>query len=231
MPGLTVNVPKPTLLCFHGAGSSAAIAKFQTARLRRELRDQFEFLFVDAPISSIPGPGMLPTFADAGPFWVWFGTNKKERTTEIERLHKTIRAVVDENPSANIVGVMAFSQGAIASSLLILHQQQGNVPWLPTLHFGVFVCPDFNEESVHYTRFPPVEDREIDVIIRIPSVHLHGMRDPYLESSRKMLNTHFDKDRTEKMDFEGAHHFPNTPKECVKAANLIRNAYHKSLVA
>ncbi|KAL9622618.1 MAG: hypothetical protein Q9160_003115 [Pyrenula sp. 1 TL-2023] len=231
MPGLTCDKPKPALLCFHGAGSSATIAKFQAARLRRELREDFEFLFVDAPIPSIPGPGILPIFADAGPFYVWFSTSKKQRDIEVGQIHDTIKSVINQNPQANIVGVMAFSQGAIASALLILQQQQGDASWLPAMHFGVFICPDFNEESMHYARRPAIEDVEKDVIVKIPSVHLHGLRDPYLESSRKMMKSHFDMSRTDKMEFEGAHQFPNTPKDCTKAANLIRVAYQKSLAA
>ncbi|OJD15723.1 hypothetical protein AJ78_04058 [Emergomyces pasteurianus Ep9510] len=63
--------PLPSILCLHGSGTSAAIFKIQTIRLRRELQHRFSFVFIDAPFETDPGPGVLPVFADAGPYFTW----------------------------------------------------------------------------------------------------------------------------------------------------------------
>ncbi|OAX78113.1 hypothetical protein ACJ72_07582 [Emergomyces africanus] len=63
--------PLPSILCLHGSGTSAAIFKTQTIRLRRELQHRFSFVFINAPFETDPGPGVLPVFAEAGPYYTW----------------------------------------------------------------------------------------------------------------------------------------------------------------
>ncbi|EEH16749.2 hypothetical protein PABG_06836 [Paracoccidioides brasiliensis Pb03] len=63
--------PLPSILCLHGSGTSAAIFEVQTARVRRELQNRFSFVFLDAPFETNPGPGVLPVFADAAPYFTW----------------------------------------------------------------------------------------------------------------------------------------------------------------
>ncbi|KAK2737578.1 hypothetical protein FQN55_001008 [Onygenales sp. PD_40] len=66
-----MSPPLPAILCLHGAGTSSEILHIQTIRLRRELSDRFSFVFVDAPFETEPGPGVLPVFADVGPYYTW----------------------------------------------------------------------------------------------------------------------------------------------------------------
>lgn len=54
MPVPAPTVPK--IACFHGGGSNAAILKVQCARIQAMLRDQFEFVYYDAPfVSEVSG--------------------------------------------------------------------------------------------------------------------------------------------------------------------------------
>src|SRR5271169_5143167 len=62
----------PTILCLHGHGTSATIFEAQTRNIRSALRSQFKFVYIDAPYESEPGPGVLPCFADSGPYYTWF---------------------------------------------------------------------------------------------------------------------------------------------------------------
>ncbi|KAK2809720.1 hypothetical protein FQN50_003565 [Emmonsiellopsis sp. PD_5] len=66
-----MSPPLPAILCLHGSGTSSEIFQIQTIRLRRELSDRFSFVFVNAPFETEPGPGVLPVFADVGPYYTW----------------------------------------------------------------------------------------------------------------------------------------------------------------
>lgn len=70
MPSSTWARPggKPAILCLHGGGTTGDIFHIQTIRLRRELSDKFDFVFVDAPFERVAGPNVLPVFEGAGPF-------------------------------------------------------------------------------------------------------------------------------------------------------------------
>lgn len=64
---------KPVLLLLHGAGSSAAIFRIQTHFLAKALSPYFDLVYVDAPIQSAPGPGILPYFQGMEAYYRWFG--------------------------------------------------------------------------------------------------------------------------------------------------------------
>ncbi|KAI3401834.1 hypothetical protein diail_8212 [Diaporthe ilicicola] len=64
---------KPVLLLLHGAGSSAAIFRIQTHFLAKALSPYFDLIYVDAPLRSAPGPGILPYFQGMEAYYRWFG--------------------------------------------------------------------------------------------------------------------------------------------------------------
>ncbi|KAK2605697.1 hypothetical protein N8I77_008519 [Diaporthe amygdali] len=64
---------KPVLLLLHGAGSSAAIFRIQTHFLAKALSPYFDLIYVDAPLQSAPGPGILPYFQGMEAYYRWFG--------------------------------------------------------------------------------------------------------------------------------------------------------------
>ncbi|KUI64942.1 Esterase LovG [Cytospora mali] len=64
---------KPVLLLLHGAGSSAAIFRIQTHFLAKALSPYFDLVYVDAPLRSAPGPGILPYFQGMEAYYRWFG--------------------------------------------------------------------------------------------------------------------------------------------------------------
>lgn len=64
---------KPVLLLLHGAGSSAAIFRIQTHFLAKALSPYFDLIYVDAPVRSAPGPGILPYFQGMDAYYRWFG--------------------------------------------------------------------------------------------------------------------------------------------------------------
>jgi hypothetical protein len=54
---------KKALVCFHGTGSKGQIFRVQLARLTAQLRDMFEFIYIDGLKTCAARPGVLPTFA------------------------------------------------------------------------------------------------------------------------------------------------------------------------
>lgn len=69
---------KPVLLLLHGAGSSAAIFRIQTHFLAKALSPYFDLVYVDAPLRSAPGPGILPYFHGMDDYYRWFGAGIEE---------------------------------------------------------------------------------------------------------------------------------------------------------
>lgn len=220
---------KKTILCLHGAGSSAAICRFQSAKLRYELRHSFNFLFVNAPIPTHPGPGMLPVFEGAGPFYMWFNQNSSDREGEFTAVQDQIKLVIDESLassgiSPNIVGIMAFSQGCIAATLLLLEEERGRT-LLPNILFATLVCSDYSDEAGQYVKDTWRGTGAPNMNVRIPAVHIQGRYDPFLSRSNEMLDVHYKQSKSTKLQFDGAHHFPVTIADVRKASKLILDAY------
>ncbi|KAF4635602.1 hypothetical protein G7Y89_g2491 [Cudoniella acicularis] len=117
--------PSLALLCFHGTGSSAAIFRIQLSKLRLALKNHFEFIFVDAPIECGPGPGVLPLFARAGPFYSWFGIDNPTIESALPGIYQRLSEAVQDweasktHPESRIVGLLSFSEGTLVSSLLL----------------------------------------------------------------------------------------------------------------
>jgi hypothetical protein len=135
---------RPRIFCLHGHGTSANIFQIQLRRLESLLAPYFELVFVDAPFPSPPGPGVLPFFDGAGPFWRWstgpprprpgvlegeallgrdgMGGRRREYDEE-RRIWNVVQSVL-ETEGGEWAGVIGFSQGArVAAGLLLLAQQ------------------------------------------------------------------------------------------------------------
>jgi pimeloyl-ACP methyl ester carboxylesterase len=218
------GLAKPALLCLHGAGSSSSIFKFQLAKIRFALKHDFDFVFVEGPAPAPAGPGMLPTFASAGPFKRWFGLDISQRDAEIDNIHHAVRGAIHDwsqvNSASRILGVIGFSQGALASTLLLWEQQMGHLPWLPEMHFAVLICCDFVDEMTVLMK-RDAQEKGVPPVLDLHTLHMHGLADPFLKRGRKMLSDHFDPGRTTLLDFDGGHHCPNQKKDVDEAARLI----------
>jgi predicted esterase len=222
----------PAIICLHGAGSSSAIFKFQTAKLRAEMPRNIEFVFVEAPITCGPGPGMLPLFASAGPFHCWFSQSEAKRKQEIEAVQERVRlsvASVEDGSmrdikSREVVGILSFSQGAVASTVLLLQQLSGEITWLATIRFTILICSDFTSEVMDWVR----SDGGHHQRVALDSLHLHGTRDTYAARSKMMLSLHFERDACEVVEFDGGHHLPQSKDECRKVAAWVSGMTDKS---
>lgn len=170
---------------------------------------------------------MLPLFASAGPFHCWFSLSEAKRSQEIEAVQERVRLAVESVEAGSmpgiksheVVGILAFSQGAVASTLLLLQQQAGGIAWLSTIRFTILICSDFTSEVMDWVRGEPNRQQRVHT----DALHLHGTQDSYGARSRMMLSLHFDRNACAVVEFDGGHHLPQSKAECKKVAAWIGN--------
>lgn len=189
------------------------------------MKNDFEFVYADAPHVAVAGPDVLPFFAGMDPYYSWFRKNAESTEEEVMLFNASIKKSVEKwemtNPHSRIVGILGFSQGGLAATVLLWEQQMGLVPWLPQLHFGVLICCAFSEEATTYMRTHTSGDRE-KMLIRAPSLHLHGRQDCNLEQARETLGTHYSPETATVFEFEGEHHVPKKWSDIETVTNRIR---------
>jgi predicted esterase len=214
--------PSRAILCIHGSGSSPLIFGFQLSSFRAALKDEFDFVYATAPHISDAGPEVLPFFKGVEPYFTWFRDEAEPTKEKVAAFNASIRETTDNwaktNPQSRIVGVLGFSQGALAATVLLWQQQMGRVPWLPKLDFGVLICSGFNYAATQFMRDGSRSTEEGDedaILIRVPTVHLHGRQDWAHKYSKKMLATHYSPKHATVIEFEGQH-------ECPRKLEVIR---------
>lgn len=243
----TLRKPPRALLCIHGAGGSAAVFRVQLAKLSAALRNDFQLVYVTAPFPSDAGPGVLPLFQDMGPFYTWFAKNdgngsgnnndaNEESNTRIEErvraldapINKVVQDWQETSPESPIVGVVAFSEGALVATLLLWQQQMGRLPWLPTLSIAMFICCYYRDEVTEYIKSASPE-READSLIKVPTLHLQGRQDFGRDGSRKLAETHYTPRFAHVLEFQGTHQFPNRRPDIEETVKRFLELHRKAL--
>lgn len=210
---------RPRLLCLHGGGSSAAIFQIQIRKLQHILKEQFDFVFVNGPIESSAGPGVLPIFEGCGPYYRWVRDNSQltteEQFQEQEGALAYLRTFIEEQgPFAGIVG---FSQGArVASGLLLEEQAKQEFQGLPL--FGIFICGTY----------PPLHQNS-DQAITLPTVHACGLRDPWRGEGEALYKHCAGNSDKSLMKFPGSHAPPLKTEDMYKLAAIILATYDRHL--
>ncbi|OHF04572.1 efflux pump [Colletotrichum orchidophilum] len=166
-----------------------------------------------------------------GPYRSWFWKDDGDKTTRVNRandeekpsaetssvggrllaVNKPVQEVVEDwqknNPQIPIVGVIAFSDGALVAALLIWQQQTGRPPWFPKMDVAMFICCYYTEEATDYIKTESPDDQKA-ILMNVPSVHLQGLQDFALQGSRKLAATHFSPGNADILQFQGGHHIP-----------------------
>lgn len=228
--------PTKAILCIHGTGGSANIFRVQTSKLRMALRHDFEFVYATAPFESEPGPGILPLFRDMGPYYTWVKkANAQNTPTVSERLlamQGSIQTAVQDwqgrNPHIPIVGMLAFSEGALVAALMMWEQQMGRLSWLPKMEVAMLICCYYTEEATEHMKADKKSTHdgvEEQPLIKVPTLHIQGLQDVGLEGSRKLAATHFFPQKGTVQEFQGGHHVPNRKGDVDEAARRFTNLY------
>ncbi|KAF6810638.1 oxidoreductase [Colletotrichum sojae] len=222
MPPSIVNGSSalPKVLCLHGGGTSARIFGIQLARLTRELSAHFEFVYLDAPIKTGPGPGVLPFFEGCDPFFRWVSddpaTPAAEFQAQKERTMALLKDFVREN--GPFVGLVGFSQGARAAASLLLEDQRE--PFFGGKVFGLFICGTFPP-------FVPCED----VVIAAPTVHVIGLEDPWEPDSEELLGLCDKEGPRRVVRFPEGHHLPTSKETIAQISRLVLGIYRENVAS
>lgn len=303
---------KPVLLLLHGAGSSAAIFRIQTHFLAKALSPYFDLIYVDAPLRSAPGPGILPYFQGMESYYRWFGagiernmsvrneaqdsagllspdaavsshrlsaTEHKRRGSSSARargggrrgvspagaigaaaslglnlprgadgLSRGVTGLLDiANQSIprqlelqgvrsrDVVGVIGFSQGALAAlgllgvELAIGSPQWGNLRFCVAMGgatgggaaqaavTGMMAAANSLGAS---NKIPPPETSAAADLFPGHTVHVIGRCDPWVKDSRQIAGM-CDPRRTKVVEFEGGHWVPRDKQDISRVVDLI----------
>ncbi|KAI4181151.1 MAG: hypothetical protein L6R41_006792 [Letrouitia leprolyta] len=214
----------PCLLCLHGGGTSADIFSIQTRRLQKALVNRFRFVFVDGPFECPAGPGVLPFFEGMGPYRRWIDADGDDRGKVRPLLRKTMA-----EDGGNFVGILGFSQGA-RLALGLLHEKQENHPEaFNEFGFGVFICGTYPPLGLASTLFPITPtalfesqdwEEKHKCILRIPTIHVMGEKDPFLWKSRLLVHCSEPASATV-MEFNTGHQLPVRPMDTQRLADWI----------
>ncbi|KAF7629464.1 hypothetical protein AFLA_013178 [Aspergillus flavus NRRL3357] len=230
-----MNKSLPRIACFHGGGSSAAIYEIQCSFLTALLAHEFQFEFFEGPFDSIAGPGILPAFGGFEPYKSWFskGESNGHNWTEQDSL-EWVWTMMEERRAGQggeWVGVMGFSEGTRIASGLLLDQQSreklGLRPAVPSiqLRFGVLCMGGGPPMAAHFDYGTTTNDQRV---IRIPTLHMHGLRDKFLALGRDQYNTYFDPSRAFLFEVDYHHAMPWLEKESLALAQRIQSLHKKT---
>ncbi|CEL06837.1 hypothetical protein ASPCAL10009 [Aspergillus calidoustus] len=226
---------KPIIAAFHGGGSNASIYEIQCSFLTSLLSDTFRLEFFDGPFERSAGPGVLPAFDGYAPYKSWFhpetnaGDGSGFDNKGSDGVARVWRLMQERVPGGNWVGVIGFSQGSRVVGGLLLDQQRREtagegVPWGIKLKFGV-CCMGGGapmEGEIGFKMEKP------DTVIRIPTLHLHGLKDEFLPLGREQLANYYDAESATLYEINYHHAMPWVKAESEELARRIKELYNKT---
>ncbi|KAI5917070.1 serine hydrolase-domain-containing protein [Camillea tinctor] len=233
------NMKKPVLLMLHGNGSSAAIFRIQTHGLAKELSKNFDLVFLDAPTPGMPGPGVLPLFADMPAYYRWIepgdiSISPLARVVEILDLVHHIQIQLGQqniNPE-DVVGALGFSQGALVALALLGLRLAGQSSW-ENLRFCVAIgasttgnasqLDSIETMTTRLSTFLGYEDGKFPGY----SVQAAGVKDLWYRDARRIANMCAE-ETTRTMDYRGGHVVPHRRTEVLKLAQIIMDTNEAS---
>jgi len=241
----------PRILCLHGGGTNAQIFSAQCRVLKAQLKSTFRLCFANAPFPSETGPDVLKVYKDAGPFRRWLRWQpwhpEIEASTAVRAIDNALKAAMEEDDlkgaTGEWVGLLGFSQGAKTCASL-LFRQQVRADWLgvcrteTNFRFGILMAgrgplvsldPELvmtpslvDAAHVGSQVYISPDERSTDHVLRLPTIHVHGLRDPGLELHQQLLEGYCDKESTRLIDWDGNH---RVPVKDIVVARIVREIF------
>ena len=233
----------PRILCLHGGGTNAKIFRAQCRIIERELQSTFRLCFAQAPFPATAGPDVTAVYSDFGPFRAWLRWRpedpERDRETALEQIEQSLRIAMDEDDEKGATGewaaLLGFSQGAKMCVSLLFSQQADTESFVkhkswPNFRFAVVLAgrgplvaltsdeleiPGLVDPSSMSPVGVPDEQefKKAGHSLRIPTIHVHGMKDPGLELHRKMLRLYCDESQVKLIEWDGEHRVPIKTKD------------------
>lgn len=228
----------PRILCLHGGGTNAHIFRMQCRVLARHLAPAFRLCFADAPFASPAGPDVLSVYKEHGPFRAWLPPQHDDAdddATDDVSAASRIRAALDAAMAADDAcgatgqwtALLGFSQGArIVASVLHMQQTTPASGW-PVFRFGILLAGRGPLVALDPARggvprglvgaaaaMAATATTEVHQpcgaveVVRIPSIHVHGLLDPGVRFHRRLVAEWFDARSVVLREWEGGHRVP-----------------------
>ncbi|KAI5925652.1 serine hydrolase FSH [Camillea tinctor] len=233
-PDPTLHLPR--MLCLHGGGTNARIFRAQCRALSKTLEPYFRLVYAEAPFESTAGPDVLSVYANDGPFKRWLRWLPDHAVVDddsaIHDIDASLKAAMDADDALGATGpwvaLMGFSQGAKLSASLLFRQQvrlartgRADSDWkFAVLMAGraplVNLDPDIFQSSllsgpsqIGLSGGPDLmEMMSENHILRLPTIHVHGMADPGLHLHRELFEQYCDPSSVRLVEWPGAHRVP-----------------------
>lgn len=223
----TTDLHHPRILCLHGGGVTAEIFRLQSRALIAHL-PAFRLVFADGPFFCNPGPGIVPVYQDHGPFRRWLRWLPEHPALDDDSAIEEVLYAIETCKAADEgdgpwVGVLGFSQGAkVAASLLYDQQIRGEEgeEVATEYKFGVLLAGRSPLVSLCERSAGPACVRAGAIsegfwfegvsphVLRLPTLHVHGLRDPGLHLHRRLLTQYCDPETSTVVEWDGEHRVP-----------------------
>lgn len=238
----------PRILCLHGGGTNARIFRMQCRILERTLRPHFRLVYAEATLPARPGPDVTSVYKGYGPFKAWLRIHPEDPIQDaydiVDKIETSLTAaqVADDYRGATgeWVGLLGFSQGAhLAASILAtqqeLRRQGGDHAVWPRYRFAVllagrgplrWLCPDLPMPTgfVDATQCTTGCEQPVvrgELLLEVPTVHVHGLADPGLELHRALLYRYCDHRAVALVEWGGEHRVPIKGKDVAPIVQQI----------
>ncbi|KAI1371952.1 serine hydrolase FSH [Hypoxylon crocopeplum] len=236
--GIDSTLHLPRILCLHGGGTNARIFKAQCRVLSRTLEPYFRLVYAEGPFDSTAGPDVLSVYAEHGPFKRWLrwlpDQSEVDDDSAIADIDAALKDAMDADDRSGATGpwvaLLGFSQGAKMSASLLFRQQvrtaklgraragsdwkfavlmAGRAP-IVNLDPSVFKSSMLSHPSQIGLLGGPdlMEMMSGNHILKLPTIHVHGLSDPGLTLHRELFEEYCDPDTVRLVEWSGAHRVP-----------------------
>lgn len=243
----TATIHLPRILCLHGGGTNALIFRMQCRVLEKRLGRSFRLVYAQAPFTSLePGPDVTSVYKDYGPFKVWLRDHRmsgvwtsRDVAASIDAALALAMAADDaKGATGDWVGLLGFSQGAkVAASILYRQQRCGMTSFRFAVLFAgrgplVWLMPDLPQPhglvdaATPFTHSAPawLTLGSDEHMLRLPTIHVHGLKDPGLDWHRDLLREYCDPLQATLLEWEGDHRMPIKSRDVEMIVQQIHKA-------
>ncbi|ROV91186.1 hypothetical protein VMCG_09328 [Cytospora schulzeri] len=235
----------PRILMLHGGGTNSRIFHMQCRGLELRMNKHFRLVYAEAPYASTAGPDVLSVYADCGPFKRWV-LNVEPNTVEDqpqktwEGVERQVAEAMDADDRLGATGewvaVLGFSQGAKMAASILLRQQErpeslGRLGRAGSrFRFGVLMAgrgpllqyqPDEADWLGEDEKFDYQSNVAANRVLRLPTIHVHGLQDPGLYYHRILFNQWCDPASTKLIQWDGNHRLPIKTVDVEKVVNAV----------
>ncbi|CRG91966.1 hypothetical protein PISL3812_09020 [Talaromyces islandicus] len=174
--------PKIRVLCLHGHGSNSQAFEAETAALRHELGDEFEWIFAQAPVPMQPGQWSTLALLDEeimrqpGKFYSPFDIND---STSLLKAQERLEEFVHQEGDFQLVVCESISASIVASLLQRRAEENPDAP--PLFKGAVFLAgySPLDRDAILNAGFDIFENRALSNTqsLPIPTANIWGSKD------------------------------------------------------